>query len=418
MWLGDSVQEDLEQFMKSSILVSLEPFKKGGKLRQHLKTCFVVLIMNHEKMLNDHGKNNPVVKKLAEGAASVPIKDPRFPKESGPMILMRWSKILSEAFLQCNAHQFRPPADSSEKLNCDHQNKMLGELKQDGMRREAKTDQVSAKSDRVMAENERLWKANVNLQSVVDRQASELLSRPRTPRGSPHKTPPASATRTLDLAPERVGDEAKRRKVEQSPAEVEVAADVATKVTAEVVADALHCNEQAVELASSHKGLKLAVMITALHKLQVFSQDKLPNLKSHISEVRHLLDKNEDAKFNHCMDVTEHVLKTEEPNDLLEGLKTSDPMQIETMAHKVSDAVMACLLKAEGKTQVGPRMVPAILGYGGRISRLSAEKKSEIGIGIGGPPSHKMNSFFVTLPKPPKAGSKQMKTKSTEKPTG
>jgi hypothetical protein len=399
MWLGDSVQEDLEQFMKNSILVSLEQFKKGGKLRQYLKTCFVVLIMNHEKMLNDHGKKNPVVKKLADGAASVPIKDPRFPKEAGPMILMRWSKILSEAFLQCNAHQFRPPADSSEKLNYDYQNKMLGELKQDGMRREAKTDQVSAKCDRVMAENERLWK-------VVDRQASELLSRPRTPRGSPHKTPPASATRTLDLAPERVGDDAKRRKVEQSPVEVEVAADVPAEVVpAEVVADALHYDEQAVEVASCHKGLRLAVMITALHKLQVFSQDKLPNLKSYISEVRHLLDKNEDAKFNHCMDVTEHVLKTEEPNDLFEGLKTSDPMQIETMAHKVSDAVMACLLKAEGKTQVGSRMVPTILGFGGRISRLNADKKREIG--IGGPPCHKMNAYFLTLPKPPKAASKR-----------
>jgi hypothetical protein len=62
MWLGDSVQEDLELFMKNSIFVSLEHFKKGGKLRQCLKTCFVVLIMNHEKMMNNHGKNNPVVK--------------------------------------------------------------------------------------------------------------------------------------------------------------------------------------------------------------------------------------------------------------------------------------------------------------------------------------------------------------------
>jgi hypothetical protein len=105
------------------------------------------------------------------------------------------------------------------------------------------------------------------------------------------------------------------------------------------------------------------------------------------------------------MDVTEHVLKTEEPNDLFEGLKTSDPMQIETMAHKVSDAVMACLLKAEGKTQVGSRMVPTILGFGGRISRLNADKKREIG--IGGPPCHKMNAYFLTLPKPPKAASKR-----------
>jgi hypothetical protein len=91
------------------------------------------------------------------------------------MILMRWSKILSVAFFQCNAHQFRPPADSSEKLNCDHKNKMLGELKQDGMRREAKTDQVSPRCDGVMAENERLWKANAHLQLVVDHQTSELL---------------------------------------------------------------------------------------------------------------------------------------------------------------------------------------------------------------------------------------------------
>ena len=222
MWLGDSVQEDLEEFMRISILVSLDQFEKGGQLRQCLKTCFVALIMNHEKMLNDHGKNNPVVKKLAEGAASAPIKDRRFPKEAGQVTLMRWSKILSEAFLQCNAHHFRPPADSSEKLNCDCQNKMLGELKQDGMRREAKTDQVSAKTDRVLAENERLWKANAKLQSEVDRQANELLSRPRTPRGSPRKTTPASATRTLDLAPEQADAESKRRKVQQSPVEAGV----------------------------------------------------------------------------------------------------------------------------------------------------------------------------------------------------
>ena len=92
-------------------------------------------------------------------------------------------------------------------------------------------------------------------------------------------------------------------------------------------------------------------------------------------------------------------------------------MQTETiMAQEVSDAVMGCLSKAEGKTQVGPRMVPTIPGCGGRISRLSADKKREIG--IGGPPSHKMNSFFVALPEPPKAASKQMKTKSTEKPAG
>jgi hypothetical protein len=115
MWLGDSVQDDLEEFMQISILVSLDPFKKGGKLRQHLKTCFVVLIMNHEKMLNDHGNNNPVVKKLMEGSNKVPLKDPRFPKETGQTILMRWSKILSGAFLEHNAHQHRPPSDSSEK---------------------------------------------------------------------------------------------------------------------------------------------------------------------------------------------------------------------------------------------------------------------------------------------------------------
>jgi hypothetical protein len=212
----------------------------------------------------------------------------------------------------------------------------------------------------------------------------------------------------LDLAPDQVGAEAKRRKMEQSPVEVEV--------VAEVVTDALHHDDQAVELASSHKGLKLADMMTALHKLKVFSQEKLLNLKSHTSEVSHLLDPHETANFNCCMDVTEHVLKTEEPNDFLEGLsETSDPMQIETMAHKVSDAVMGCLLKAEGKKKDGPRMVPAILGCGGRISRLNPEKKMEVG--IGGSASHKMDTFFVALPKPPKAASKQKKPKSSKKPT-
>jgi len=114
----------------------------------------------------------------------------------------------------------------------------------------------------------------------------------------------------------------------------ELVAELVAEVMAEGVADALHHDDEAVELASSHKGLTLAMMITALHKLKVFSHDKLPILKSCISDVSHLLAPDETAKFNHCMDVTERVLKMEEPNDLLEGLKTSDPMQIETMARK------------------------------------------------------------------------------------
>jgi hypothetical protein len=400
MWLGDSVQDDLEEFMQISILVSLDPFKKGGKLRQHLKTCFVVLIMNHEKMLNDHGNNNPVVKMLMEGSNKVPLKDPRFPKETGQTILMRWSKILSGAFLEHNAHQHRPPSDSSEKLNYDYQNRMLGELKQDGMRREAK-------SDRVMAENERLWKANAQLQLAnADLQSvilDQQLGRPRTPRGSPRKTPPASATGMLDPPPDSA--EFKRRKMEHSPVEV----------VAKVVTDALHYDEQVVELTSSHKGLTLATMITELHKRNVFSQEKLPILKSYLSAVSHLFNQNESSKFNDCMDVTEHVLRTEEPNVILEGLKTSDPMQIETMARLASDAVMACLLKAEGKTKVGKRMTTTVVAYGGRIAKLSPEQKRNLG--IGGSPSHQMNTFFVARPNAIKEASKKNKSKAKSKPT-
>jgi hypothetical protein len=400
MWLGDSVQDDLEEFMQISILVSLDPFKKGGKLRQCLKTCFVVLIMNHEKMLNDHGNNNPVVKKLMEGSNKVPLKDPRFPKETGQTILMRWSKILSGAFLEHNAHQHRPPSDSSEKLNYDYQNRMLGELKQDGMRREAK-------SDRVMAENERLWKANAQLQLAnADLQSvilDQQLGRPRTPRGSPRKTPPASATGMLDPPPDSA--EFKRRKMEHSPVEV----------VAEVVTDALHYDEQVVELTSSHKGLTLATMMTELHKRNVFSQEKLPILKSYLSAVSHLFNQNESSKFNDCMDVTEHVLRTEEPNVILEGLKTSDPMQIETMARLASDAVMACLLKAEGKTKVGKRMTTTVVAYGGRIAKLSPEQKRNLG--IGGSPSHQMNTFFVARPNAIKEASKKNKSKAKSKPT-
>jgi hypothetical protein len=61
---------------------------------------------------------------------------------------------------------------------------------------------------------------------------------------------------------------------------------------------------------------------------------------------------------------------------------------------------MGCLLKAEGKTKVGSRMMPAVLGFGGRVSRLHKDKRLEVG--VGGPPSQKMNSFFVAVPEPPK----------------